>query len=59
MNDMNKTDENKTNKVVLNEVNKRKTMISTTIKRKINLIGNLLRHNQFIMIIEEGKVNGK
>jgi len=40
---------------VLNEVNEERTVMNTVMRRKINLIGHLLRHNVFITIIMEGK----
>lgn len=45
--------ERKTNAIVQDEVNKRKTMM----KRRIKLIGHLLRHNRFVIIIIKGKMN--
>lgn len=40
------------------EVNERRTMIKTIIKRKRKLIDYLIRHNQFIIIIiVKGKIN--
>lgn len=49
----------KTNEAVLNEVNERRTMINKIMKSKMELIGHLIRHNEFITIIKEGKINGK
>jgi len=37
--------EHKMDEAVLDEVNKRTTMIDTIMKRKIKLIGHYLRHN--------------
>jgi len=33
--------------------------MNTIMKRKIELIGHLLIHNEFIIIIMEGKINDK
>jgi len=51
--------EHKTNEAVLNEVDEKRTVMNTIMKRKIKLIGQLLRHNVFITIIIEGKIAGK
>jgi len=51
--------EHKTNEAVLNEVNERRAMMNAIMERKIKLIGHQLRHNKFITIIMEGKINGK
>ncbi|VVC43630.1 Hypothetical protein CINCED_3A006507 [Cinara cedri] len=47
--------EHKTNEEVLNEINEERTIMKRTIK----LIGHLLRNNEFITIIVEGKIEGK
>jgi hypothetical protein len=49
----------KTNETVLDEFNKKRTMINTIIKKKIKLIGYLLRHNEINIIVIKGKINGK
>jgi hypothetical protein len=51
--------EYKSNEAVLDEDNETRTMVNTTMKRKIKLIEHLLRHNEFITIITDGKTNGK
>jgi hypothetical protein len=51
--------EHKTNEAVLNEINEERTVMNTIMKRTIKLIGHLLRHNVFITIIMEGKIEGK
>lgn len=49
----------KTNEAVLVEVNERRTMLNTIMKMKIKLVGHLLRNHMFVVIIMEGKINGK
>lgn len=49
----------KTNEAVLDGIDKRRTMMNIIMKRKIRLIGCLLRHNQFITIIIKRKKNSK
>jgi len=49
--------EYKTNEPVLDEVNEKRTLMNKIIK--IKPFGYLLRHNEFITIIMEGKINGK
>lgn len=50
----------KTNEAALDEVNENRTTTNAMTKRKIMLIIELLlRHNQFIIIIEDGKINGR
>ncbi|VVC42596.1 Hypothetical protein CINCED_3A003125 [Cinara cedri] len=51
--------EHKTNEEVLNEINEERTIMNTIMKRTIKLIGHLLRNNEFITIIMEGKIEGK
>jgi hypothetical protein len=51
--------EHKTNGIVLNEINEKRTVINTVLKRTIELIGHLLRHNVFVIIIMEGKIEGR
>ena len=51
--------EYKTNEALLNEINEERTVMNTIIKRTIKLIGHLLRHNVFITIFMEGKIEGK
>lgn len=43
------------NETVPYEINKRRIMSNAIMKRKINLIGYLLRHNLFIFIIVDVK----
>lgn len=51
--------DHKMNEAVLDEVNERRIMIITIMKRKIRLMGYLLRHNEFITNKIKGKINGR
>jgi hypothetical protein len=51
--------EYKINEAVLDEINEERTVMNTILKRRIKLIGHLLRHNVFITIFMEGKIEGK
>jgi len=45
--------------LITQEVNERRALMNTIMKRKVKLIGHLIRHNEFITIIMEGKIDGK
>jgi len=49
----------KTNEKVLNEIDEERIVMNTIMKRTIKLIGYLLRNNEFITIIMEGKIEVK
>ncbi|KAI5734042.1 hypothetical protein M8J77_001775 [Diaphorina citri] len=49
----------KSNERVLEEVGESRQLIKTIEKRKIKLIGHIIRHNNFITNIFEGKIQGK
>ncbi|KAI5695438.1 hypothetical protein M8J77_005016 [Diaphorina citri] len=51
--------EKKSNERVLEEVGESRQLIKTIEKRKIKLIGHIIRHNNFITNIFEGKIQGK
>jgi hypothetical protein len=48
--------ERKSNKRVLEKVKKRRSLIEPLEKRKIKLIGHLMRHNDFMKNIFEGRI---
>ncbi|KAI5727290.1 hypothetical protein M8J77_000272 [Diaphorina citri] len=58
---MNKTSwvEKKSNERVLAEVKERRYLMNFIASRKIKLIGHIIRHNDFLSNIFEGKVEGK
>jgi hypothetical protein len=49
----------KSNKKVLEEVDERRQLMKSINSRKIKLVGHLMRNNDFITNIFEGKVAGK
>jgi len=51
--------ERKRNETILEEIGETRSMWTLIMKRKIKLVGHLLRHNDFITNIFEGKIAGK
>ncbi|KAL4083941.1 hypothetical protein QTP88_029258 [Uroleucon formosanum] len=51
--------ERRTNENVLNEINETRKILSTIKERRWNMIGHVLRHEELLYIIIEGKMNGK
>ncbi|KAI5755057.1 hypothetical protein M8J77_013699 [Diaphorina citri] len=51
--------ERKRNEKILEEIGEERNLMKTLMKRKIKLVGHLLRHNDFITNILEGKVEGR
>lgn len=51
--------EKKSNEVLLEEIKEKRSLMQRIMKRKIKLIGHLLRHNTFITNIIEGKMEGR
>jgi hypothetical protein len=49
----------KSNEEVLKEINEKRTILRVVGMRKVKLIGRLLRHNDFVTNIMEGRVLGK
>lgn len=51
--------ERKRNETILEEIEERRNLITSIMKRKVKLVGHLLRHNEFITNIIEGRVLGR
>jgi len=51
--------ERKSNVIILHEINENRELLKVIAKRKIKLLGHVLRHNNFLQNIFEGKVLGK
>lgn len=51
--------EKKTNQQILIEIVERRSLLENILKRKVKLIGHLIRHNQFIGNIFEGRLLGR
>lgn len=51
--------EKKTNQQILIEIVERRSLLENIMKRKVKLIGHLIRHNQFIGNIFEGRLLGR
>jgi hypothetical protein len=49
----------KSNEEVLKEINEKRTILRVVEMRKVKFIGHLLRHNDFVTNIMEGRVLGK
>lgn len=52
-------EERKKNKIEVDKVNEKKTMMIATTKIKIKLFERLLVHNRFIAVVTKEKINGK
>lgn len=51
--------EKKSNVMLLEEIQERRYLMKSIEKRKIKLVGHIIRHNNFINNIFEGKIQGK
>lgn len=51
--------EKKTNERVLQEVGERRNLMKSIAKRKVKLIGHLIRHSDFMKNIFEGRIQGR
>ena len=51
--------ERKRNETIMEEIEEKRNIMTSLMRRKVKLVGHLLRHNNFITNIIEGKVAGR